>query len=188
MPNNIDANNVTVGKPKVTGSIFRAPLETNLPTDATTVLHESFVCLGYISDAGVVNTDSSESESVQAWGGDTVANPQGKKTDNFKWTMIEALNVEVLKTVYGKENVSGTLQDGITIKSNNAERENSCFVIDMILKNNTLKRIVIPNGKVVSVGDVTYVDNAPIGYETTVACEPDKDGNGHYEYIKQVTA
>ena len=37
-----NAQNVTVGKPKVGGAVFRAPLGTELPTDATTALNEAF--------------------------------------------------------------------------------------------------------------------------------------------------
>ena len=33
-------------------------------------------------------------------------------------------------------------------------------------------------------GDITYVDGEAVGYETTLACTPDEDGNTHYEYIK----
>ena len=46
-----------------------------------------------------------------------------------------------------------------------------------------LKRVVLPNAKVTTVGDITYSDGAAVGYETTVSAFPDADGNTHYEYI-----
>ena len=45
-----NASNVTTGKPKKGGAIFRAPAGTTLPTDATTALNEKFVCLGYCGE------------------------------------------------------------------------------------------------------------------------------------------
>ena len=35
-------SNVSAGKPKVSGAVFRAPLGTTLPTDATTSLGNAF--------------------------------------------------------------------------------------------------------------------------------------------------
>ncbi|MCC9682775.1 phage tail protein, partial [Streptococcus agalactiae] len=86
--------------------------------------------------------------------------------------------------IYGKDNVSGDLKNGITVKSNSKALEEHCLVIEMILKNNTVKRIVIPKGKVAEVGEIKYVDNEAAGYETTVQAFPDAEGNTHYEYIK----
>lgn len=182
-----DANNVTVGKPKVGGSIFRAPLGTALPTDAKMQLNENFKNLGYASDAGLVNSNTSESQNIKAWGGDTVANPQGSKTDTFKFTLIEALNIETLKSVYGDVNVTGDLESGIAIKSNNEEKESCSWVFEMVLKGGILKRIVVPNAAVTSVGDVTYADGSAIGYETTIAAVPDSTGAYHYEYMVKPT-
>lgn len=178
-----DAKNVSVGKPKIGGAIFRAPLGTALPKDAKTELNEAFKCLGYVSTDGLVNSNAAESSSIVAWGGDTVANPQGAKTDTFKYTLIEALNVEVLKTVYGDENVTGNLDSGIEIKVNNTERESCSWVVEMILKGGVLKRIVVPNAAVTSVGDVTYKDDTAIGYETTITAAPDSEGQYHYDYM-----
>lgn len=187
MANN--ASNVTAGKPAIAGAIHAAPKGSVLPTDATSPLDTSvFKALGYVSEDGLTNATSIESTEIKAWGGATVLTIQTSKDDNFSFTLIEVLNLDVLKFVYGSANVTGDLDSGITVKVNDSDVEEVALVIDMILRDNTSRRIVIPDCKISEMGDVVYSDGDAVGYETTVVCMPDSEGNKHYEYtIKNST-
>lgn len=177
------ASNVSAGKPEVAGALWVAPKGTTLPTDTATTLNAAFKCLGYCSEDGLTNSTNLETETIKAWGGDTVLTIQKSKDDTFKFTLLEVLNEDVLKFVYGSSNVTGTLSTGLTIKANNSDVEEVSLVIDMIMRDNTAKRIVIPDCKISEVGDVVYSDSEAVGYETTVTCMPDDSANNHYEYL-----
>lgn len=176
--------NVTAGKPRIGGGIYIAPAGTTLPTDAKTALSGDFLALGYVSEDGVVNSNSPESENIKAWGGDNVLTIMTSREDTFTFTLIEVMNINVLKLVYGDDNVSGALSTGITVTANNGELESHVIVIDTILKGGVMQRTVIPAGTVSEVGDITYKDDEAVGFETTVSCEADASGNTHYTYIQ----
>lgn len=179
-------SNVSVGKPKVAGAIYMAPKGSTLPTDSSTALDAAFKALGYVSEDGVTNTNSPESDTVKAWGGDTVLTLQTAKEDQFKFTLIESLNGDVLKAVYGSDNVSGALSTGLTVHANSKQLDACAWVIDMILTGNAVKRIVIPEGQLAEIGDIVYKDDEAIGYEITLNALPSNaiSGDTHVEYIK----
>lgn len=185
MSNSIaSAANVTVGKPAITGAVFHAPAGSTLPTSTAAALDAAFTELGYVSDDGVVNSNTPSSTEIKAWGGAVVAVPQSEKKDTFKLKLIETMNVDVLAAVFGTANVSGSLAAGSALSVNATEVPAASWVIDMILRDNTAKRIVIPSGKISEIGDVVYKDDEVAGYEITIACLPDSSGNTHYEYMK----
>ena len=185
MPNT--ATNVSTGKPKIGGAIYAAPVGSTLPTSATATLDAAFKCLGYCSDDGLTNDNSPESDIIKAWGGDIVLAVQTEKPDEFGFTLIEVMNEDVLKLVYGSQNVTGALATGLAITANSKELDSWAIVVDMVLNGSGKKRIVIPNGKVKEIGTITYKDDEAIGYETTISALPDSSENTHYEYLIQPT-
>lgn len=183
--NGSTATNVSVGKPAVGGAAYRAPSGTTLPTDATTGLDVAYVGLGYISQDGLTNSNTPESDEIRAWGGDVVLTYQSAKPDTFTFTLIEALNVDVLEAVYGSDNVTiNTENNLLTITANSTEPEEAVWVFDMLLRGGMRKRIVVPCGTVSEIGDIVYADEEAIGYELTISATPDSSGNTHYEYIQ----
>jgi len=179
MPN---SNYVTAGKPNPAGAVFSAPIGTSLPTDATSALNAAFNDLGYVSEDGVTNSISLESEAVREWGGQKVLVIQTSKDDQYKIKLIEATNIYAMKEVFGQTNVSKA-NGMITVNKNAKELEARSYVIDMALSNGGIKRIVLPSAKVSEIGDITYAGSDAVGYELTYDTAPDASGNTSYEYV-----
>ncbi len=188
MPTTNTANQVSVGKPKVSGAIYSAPVGTTLPTDATTALNVAFGALGYVSQDGLVHANNTTRENFRAWGGDIVDSEITEKTDIFRITLIESLNAGVLKFVHGDGNVSGALATGLAVRGNGTDPGEHSIAVEMILRGGGSKRIVIPRGVLSELGDVVYRDNEIIGYACSILCLADADGNTYYEYIVRPAA
>ena len=184
----MNTSNVTAAAPKVAGAVYVAPLGTELPKKADTDLAPQFKELGYVSDSGMTNSNSPSSTDVKEWGGSTVLTATSEKPDNFKFKLLEVLSVDVLKTVYGSNNIE-ILEDGtIVVHAKADDPEELVWVFDMILKGGALKRIVVPDAKISSVGDIVYIRSDATGYDLTITAYPDKSGDTHTEYIKKKTA
>ena len=173
--------NVSAGKPKIGGAISVAPAGTALPTNATTALNVAFYNLGYVSEDGLTNENSTEHDNVHAWGGDVVACLPGEYTDTYQFTLLEVLSADVQKFVRGNANVTVDTNGNMTVKANNQELPEQVIVIEMILHGRAVRH-VIPRGVITERGETEYKDDDAVGYEITVTALPDANGNSHYEY------
>ena len=182
------AMKVTTGKPKVSGAVFTAPLGTTLPTDATTALASAFVGLGYVSEDGLENSTDMSISTIKEWGGLVVYNSLEELTDQFKLTLIEAENVDVLKTVYGDSHVS-VAQDGtIHVEVTADDPQERVFVFELALRNGVAKRIVVADGAITARDSITYTAADAVGYAITISAYPDANGKTHDEYQESVTS
>ena len=74
----------------------------------------------------------------------------------------------------------------MTVKNASGELEPEVLVVEQIMNGNVLKRTVIPSGKITSIGDISYKDGEPVGYNVTITASVDDTGTASYDYyIKQ---
>lgn len=175
--------NVLAGKPLVTGGVLVAPVGSTAPTNATTALDAAFKALGYVSEDGLTEAAERSTDKIKAWGGDVVKVVQTDYAVTYTFTLIETLNSDVLKTVYGASNVTttaatvsaGTLH---AVKLNSDTLPRQSFVFEM--KDGDARiRIYVPQGQVTEVGEVTYTDEDVVGYEVTVEAFRDSGANAN---------
>lgn len=189
--NNNTTTNVTAGKPKVEGAVYTALKSANLalPSDTETELASGYECVGYISEDGVKRAKEISSESIKAWGGDTVLRTRTANDTTFTFKMLEYLKKIVQEVAYGSENVSGTVDTGMTVKDKpRYDGEKRVWVIDQIMTGNVKSRTVIPEAVVTAIGEIAYKDNEAAGYEITLGTYPDSTGVTVYEYLKAPAA
>ena len=180
-----DVTEVTAGMPSnVAGYVYSAPVGTTLPTTADETLNAAFTDMGFISADGVTETSNLESATIKDWGGTTILALTSSRDCDFKMKFASAYNTEVLKSVYGDENVTGTLATGLTVKVNQADLTPKSYVIEMIGSGGELIRHVLPNAVPTAIGDISYVKSDAIYFDTTLHCMTDEAGNSAYKYIK----
>lgn len=170
MPNQV--KNVVAGKPLSTGGVLMGPLGTTLPVDESVALHAALKSAGYIGEDGLTETIGRDTDKVKAWGGDVVKVVQTEYSVQYKFTFIESINAEVLKAVHGDANVTitpATVSAGnkYAVKLTADQLPHKVWVFE-VKDGDARIRIVVEDGQIVEVGDITYADEDVIGYEVTV--------------------
>lgn len=178
------ATYVSTGKPRLTGGVWVASRTATIPTDAISPLSSDYRCLGYVSEDGVSNSNELDTSEIKAWGGNIVYRSVNGMDDTFVLALIETGNVEVLKAVYGDNNVSVDADGNISVNVVAEEPQELIWIFEIVLRGGKAKRIVIPDGAITSRDEITYNDSDPIAYKITVSAYPDAAGKTHAEYIE----
>lgn len=183
-----DNKNVYTGEPLATGSLRVAPLGTVGPTSATEELNVAFIDLGHIGEDGFTETTERSVEKKKNFGGATVKILQTDYTHTFKFVLLESLNAEVLKAVYGATNVTVTAANSshgvqVAVNKNAKKLPHMSWVIDTTdTEMNAFYRNYVPDGQIISVGDVKVVHTDTIMYEVELEAFGDPSGNHVYTY------
>ncbi|MGN6589504.1 MAG: hypothetical protein ACTHKE_04355 [Sphingomicrobium sp.] len=178
--------NVVVGKPEVTGGVLIAPVGSTLPTDATTALDAAFKAVGYVTDSGVVKSEKRNTGTISAWGGDTIAATKKGMDVTFKLELAEFLNSVVQGLIYGDSNVtkvaaSTTAGNTLAVKATSAPTPKKAWVFE-IFSDDAKVRVVVPNARVMDVGDTSFKDDSIAAAVTTLQAFPDSTGAYFYTY------
>jgi hypothetical protein len=180
------AANVVAGVPLATGGVLIGDLTAAEPSTAVSAL-TGFTAAGYIGEDGVTETNERSTDRIRAWGGDTVKVVQTEHNVTYQFTFLETLNAEVLKAVYGEDNVTttaatvstGTLHE---VQINSSTLPHKSYVFEV--KDGDAKiRIYVPDGQITEVGEITYSDSEVIGYQVTVEAFADELGNKAYKFL-----
>ncbi len=183
----MDASNVSFGKSKSTGAVFVAPAGTAVPTDGTSTLAEAFKNMGYISEDGYTCNIETDTEEVKEWNGSVVLEEQSSFKETHTVNFLET-NAEVLKVLYGDDNVTAT-GNNITVHSTAASLPEHVVVVELVLTGGRVKRIVIPHAKMADrSAETTYNATDAITYPAKFSASPDSKGDYHVEYIATTEA
>ena len=182
--------NVLAGIPDSSGGLWVADKvveSADYPEAATELAAAGFKAVGFISEDGVTESQERDVEKVKAWGGDTIRVLQNEHTKTFAFTFAEMGNIDVLKLVYGDENVIEGADGAIDILHNSKTLPHKSFVIEVLDGNKKIRKF-IPDGQIIETGELQLVHSGIMSMEVTIEAFPDADGNKVYESHSAVTA
>lgn len=176
--------NVLAGIPDSSGGLWVADKvvdSADYPEATTELATAGFKAVGFISEDGVTESQERDVEKVKAWGGDTIRVLQNEHTKTFAFTFAEMGNVDVLKLVYGDENVTQGADGAIDILHNSKTLPHKSFVIEVLDGNKKIRKF-IPDGQIIETGELQLVHSGIMAMEVTIEAFPDSAGNKVYEY------
>ncbi len=183
-----DNSKVLAVEPTVSGGVFAGPLDTTAPTSAVSVLDGGFIDLGHIGEDGVNETTDRQITKKRNWGGKVIKVLQTEYSKIYTCVFSESLNGNVLAAIHNVANVTELSANGmhgnqIAVKHNAKRPQKLSWVLDSIDTELGAKyRTYIPEGQVISTGDVQRVHSNTIEYQVEIEAFEDADGNNAYDW------
>ena len=187
MPSNTD---VRVGAPdqKVTGAIKHAPKGTAIPTlasitKAAVTLNQAFVGDEYVSEDGLTLSPSMSTTEIKDWSGATVRKVLKSFDGTLSWRMIST-NKGALEIAFGKDHV--TYVTASTAHGAQVQAALGAYLSEeqawvFLMKDGDARIVIaVPDGQITVVGEVTFASNSAVGWQVTLSCYPDANGNCIY--------
>lgn len=163
----LNAANVEAG---FSGQVLVGLTTAAAPTGTTGTL-TGFTDLGYLSDDGITESRSRDTNDINAWqGGAKVKTTITGSGATFQFTMIEA-TLQTLALYYGvaASSITQTAAHGTFDVDPGATGGNQSFIIDEVTNGGAIRRTYIPLGEVSEVDDRTNVNGEVIGYNVTIS-------------------
>lgn len=181
MANNADE--IVFARPQASGVFFSAPADTTPPTTAAAAL-TGFNNLGYVSDAGIVQTIDRTTTVLKDMGASAVKVLEASKDVHYTLTPLQ-LSQYFLEELLGEANV--TTANGVVTAAviNENPLEDRVYVFDMLLSDMRKMRVVIPRGHVTASGDMTFNAGTVANAELTIEALKDSAGNKAYYYFAE---
>ena len=187
MPSNSD---VRVGAPdqKTTGAILHAPIGTTLPTlssitKAAVTIDQAFTGNEYVSEDGLTLAPSVSTTDIKDWSGATVRKVLESFDGTLSWTMIST-NAGAMGVAFGASHVTtsaATATHGAQTRTElGAHLPDSQSWVFLMKDGDARIVIVVPNGQVTEVGEVTFASNSAVGWQVTLSTYPDAYGECIY--------
>ena len=187
MPN---VSDVRVGAPEqsTTGAIKHAPLGTTLPTlesisTSGVVLDNAFTGNEYVSEDGLTLSPSMSTSDIKDWSGAVVRKLLESFDGTLSWTMIST-DENALKISFGDDYVTknaATISHGTQLRAAlGAHLPDEQSWVFLMKDGDARIVIVVPDGQITEVGDVTFKSNEAVGWNVTLSCYPDSAGHSIY--------
>ena len=185
-----EVKDVRVGLPEqgVTGAIKSAPLGTALPdltdiTKAAVTLNAAFKGNEFVSEDGLTISPSMSTTDIKDWSGANVRKILSSFDGTLAWAMIST-NEEQMKRTFGEDYVE--TKDATAAHGNQTKAALGAHLPEhrswvFLMKDGDARMVVVvPDGQVTEVGDITFNSTGALQWPITLATYPDEDGHNIY--------
>jgi hypothetical protein len=159
------------------GDVYVAPVGTTAPTNIAGGW-TNYDALGLLSEDGLTESRANSTQDHYAWGGILIRTTRSQHKRTFTVTALED-NPIVRELV--DPGITSTTAGDITTRTVKVPTSNpKAFGIET-RDGDITRRIVIPRGEVIEVGDVSSEEAAMQMFELTINVYPDADGVLYHE-------